>query len=278
MNKIFCINKPKFISSNFYLKKIKRKYKVKKAGFSGTLDPFASGNLICAFNQYTKLFRFIKKDIKRYKGVIWLGVKSDSMDIENVLSVDYHKKLNIDDIRNVFTELSLLNGNSKLKYIPPKFSAKKIAGNRAYDLARKGIDFEMKESEMSIFDLKLHNYNHPFISFEASVSEGGYIRSLANVILDRLKSFGTLSSLHRISEGKFHFNNEVELNILDYLNIDENLYLGDYKNIEYGKKLDINDFENKNNGTYYIFNNNLLSVIKIEEDKVSYELNRIEIC
>ena len=87
MNKIFCINKPKFISSNHYLKRIKRKYKVKKAGFSGTLDPFASGNLICAFGQYTKLFRFLEKRKKKYLATIWLGCESDSMDIENILNI-----------------------------------------------------------------------------------------------------------------------------------------------------------------------------------------------
>jgi len=79
-NKLFVVNKPLHISSNFYLRKIKRKYKVKKAGFSGTLDPFACGCLIVAFGQYSKLFQFLKKTPKKYRATIWLEAISDSLD------------------------------------------------------------------------------------------------------------------------------------------------------------------------------------------------------
>ena len=208
MNKLFCINKPKFISSNNYLRKIKRKYNTKKAGFSGTLDPFASGNLICAFGQYTKLFRFLEKSKKKYLATIWLGATSDSMDIENILSINSHKKINTTDIKSVFSQIN----KQTLTYIPPKYSAKKVNGVRAYNLARNDVDFELKKQTMFIYEIEFLNYSHPFITFEVSVSEGGYIRSLAEIILDKLKSSGTLSSLHRISEGNFFFEDEKELN------------------------------------------------------------------
>ena len=84
MNKLFVVNKPLHISSNFYLRKIKRKYKTKKAGFSGTLDPFACGCLIVGFGQYTKLFQFLKKTPKTYRTTIWLGATSNSLDNENI--------------------------------------------------------------------------------------------------------------------------------------------------------------------------------------------------
>ncbi|NOX15711.1 MAG: tRNA pseudouridine(55) synthase TruB, partial [Epsilonproteobacteria bacterium] len=87
MNRIFVANKPKGISSNFFLKKIKRRYDIKKAGFSGTLDPFASGVLIVAFGQFTKLFRFLDKTPKRYIATLWIGASSPTLDIEKIENV-----------------------------------------------------------------------------------------------------------------------------------------------------------------------------------------------
>lgn len=274
MNKLFCINKPKFISSNNYLRKIKRKYNTKKAGFSGTLDPFASGNLICAFGQYTKLFRFLEKSKKTYNATIWLGAISPSMDLENILSINSHKSLDFADIKSVFHDLY----KKTLSYLPPKYSAKKINGKRAYDLARADIDFELKSLEMFIYDIKFINYSHPFINFDVCINEGGYVRSLAEIILGKLHSKGTLSSLHRIKEGDFYFNYEEKLDITKYLNIKENIYLGEKEKIINGKKLDINDLKNKEDETCFVINNEFLSVLKIEQGTVSYVLNRIKIC
>ena len=99
MNRLFVVKKPVFISSNSYLKKIKWKYKNKKAGFSGTLDPFACGCLIVAFGQYPKLFRYLKKTPKTYRTTIWLDVLSDSLDIENIEHQTRISKLNESDIK-----------------------------------------------------------------------------------------------------------------------------------------------------------------------------------
>ena len=81
LNKLIVVKKPMFRSSNSYLNEIKREYRNKKAGFSGTLDPFACGCLIVAFGQYSKLFRYLKKTPKTYRAVIWLGASSESLDI-----------------------------------------------------------------------------------------------------------------------------------------------------------------------------------------------------
>ncbi|MBS9782582.1 MAG: tRNA pseudouridine(55) synthase TruB, partial [Arcobacter sp.] len=176
MNKLIVINKPINISSNFYLKKVKRKYKNKKAGFSGTLDPFAKGCLIVAFGQYSKLFKYMKKTPKTYRAVIWLGAVSSSLDIENIESIKDEKLLSSSVLSKEIKNLIGIH-----EYYPPKFSAKKINGKRAYDLARENKDFELKKSSMEVYETKFIRYNHPFISFEASVSEGSYIRSLAQI-------------------------------------------------------------------------------------------------
>jgi len=275
MNKIFVVQKPLFISSNNYLRKIKRKYNLKKVGFSGTLDPFAKGTLICATNQYTKLFRFLKKSPKLYKGTIWLGAKSDSLDIENITSIQNHKILNKTDIINVLQDLK---SKEYIKYIPPKYSAKKINGKKAYELARADKNIDLKECQMQLFDIQLVNYNHPFITYYSLVSEGSYIRSLSQIILDKLDSNGTMSFLERIKEGDFNFENEEYLDIISYLNIKENSFSGYNDDLLLGKKLSVDDFEHKNNGIYMVNIKTFLSIIQIQDNKVSYLLNRISIC
>ena len=271
MNRLFVVNKPIFISSNFYLNRIKRKYKNKKAGFSGTLDPFAKGCLIVAFGQYSKLFRYLKKTPKKYKAVIWLGASSDSLDIENITIENISpKKIDIDFIKKTFNDLL-----GDIEYLPPKYSAKKIDGKRAYDLARAGVDFETKKIKSTIYDIKFLHYCHPFITVEIEVSEGSYIRSIAQIFLDKIGSIGTLSYLERLNEGKFIFDNEKALNPLEYLDLPINRYVGTKEWFELGKKLDINYFDNKNNGEYLIIFDTFFSVVKIEDQKVSYILNKV---
>ncbi len=270
MNRLFVVKKPVNISSNFYLKKIKRKYKNKKAGFSGTLDPFACGCLIVAFGQYPKLFQFLKKTPKTYRTTIWLGSQSESLDIENVYSIEESKKLDINIIQK---ELENLKGS--LKYLPPKYSAKKIDGKRAYDLARGGVDFEMKKVISEVYEVKFINYNHPFISFDISVSEGSYIRSIAQILLDRLGTIGTLSYLERLNEGKFSFEGEKALNPLEYLDLKENEYTGSKEWFDLGKKLQIEYFEIQEDGNYLIPFDTFFAIIRIEKREVKYVLNKI---
>ncbi|PLY08257.1 MAG: tRNA pseudouridine(55) synthase TruB [Arcobacter sp.] len=272
LNKLIVVNKPMFMSSNSYLNRIKRKYKNKKAGFSGTLDPFAKGCLIVAFGQYSKLFQFFQKTPKTYRAVIWLGVVSDSLDIENVVSVNEENRLNIEDIKKELKSLE-----KEIEYYPPKFSAKKIDGERAYNLAREGKDVEMKKSVMKIFDTNFISYNHPFITFEASVSEGSYIRSLAQILLERLNRVGTLSYLNRLNEGKFFYENEKDLNPLDYLDMEEISYSGDKSYFEQGKKILIEYLDKNEDGKYLVKFDDFFSIIEIEKKEVKYILNRIMI-
>ncbi len=271
MNRLFVVNKPIFISSNFYLKKIKRKYKNKKAGFSGTLDPFAKGCLIVAFGQYTKLFRYLKKTPKSYKAVIFLGAHSSSLDIENI---EVSNNI-IDPIDQNIIKKELLDLKGKLEYLPPKYSAKKIDGKRAYDLARAGVDFETKKITSIIFDIKFLSYCHPFITFEISVSEGSYIRSIAQIFLDKIDQIGTLSYLERLNEGKLRFEDEKELDPLKYIDLPINHYSGTQEWFELGKKLSIEYFSQKEDGEYLVIFDQFFSIIKIVDQNISYSLNKV---
>lgn len=270
INKLIVVNKPLFISSNFYLTKIKKKYKNKKAGFSGTLDPFAKGCLIVAFGQYSKLFKYLKKTPKTYRAVVWLGAQSESFDIEKVISVDLVERINEEEIK---LQLNALVG--ELEYIPPKFSAKKIDGVRAYELARQGHDVELNKCKMNIYDTKFISYRHPFITIETTVSEGSYIRSFAQILLEKLNTVGTLSYLERVNEGAFFFDNEKDLNPLDYIDLPLNKYFGTVEWLNTGKKISVDYLEKKENGKYLIITDKFFSIIEIEDMDVKYLLNKV---
>ncbi len=250
---------------------VKRKYKTKKVGFSGTLDPFATGCLIVATGQYTKLFQYLDKTPKSYSATLWLGANSASLDIENVDSISEVAPFEQEKIEEVLASLQ-----GELSYYPPKYSAKKIGGRRAYEMARAGDDVALKPITSMIHEIKLLSYNHPFVHFEATVSEGTYIRSLGAVIADRLGIDATLSSLHRIHEGRFRFENEKALNPFEYLAIPRNTYTGDNNYLELGKKLSLDYFETKEDGTYLVETENFYSIIEITDGTITYKLNRLE--
>ena len=198
------------------------------------------------------------------------------MDIENVSDISPHKKLHSDDIINVLGELAK---RCEIEYIPPKYSAKKVNGKRAYALAREDKEVELKTSVMQVFELSLVSYNHPFITYRAAVSEGSYIRSLSQIILSNLGAKGTMSYLRREQEGLFAYESEKFLDVLAYLDLETNECTADaVEKIYYGKKLGVSDFKNKNNGIYMLNLDGFLSIIKIEDSQVSYLLNRIKAC
>jgi len=270
MNRLFVVNKPIFCSSNGYMKHIKRKYRSKKVGFSGTLDPFATGCLIVATGQYTKLFQYLEKTPKTYRATLWLGANSPSLDIEKV---DHIQELKAFPEKAIQDALASLQG--VIDYYPPKFCAKKINGKRAYELARSGEEVTLCTITSKIHEITLLHYTHPFIHFEATVSEGTYIRSLGALIADHLGVDGTLSSLQRMREGRFTYEGEKALDPFKHLSLPRNTYTGDESWLELGKKLSIGYFEKKSNGIYLIETANLFSIIEIVEEEVSYRFNRI---
>ncbi len=273
MNKLFVARKPLFKSSNFFLTKIKRKYKNKKAGFSGTLDPFACGVLLVAFGQYPKLFPYLKKTPKTYQACLWLGMQSASLDLENINSIMHPKQIQKLELENI--KIALKNLEGEITYTPPIFSAKKIKGKRAYALARTGEIPALKEQVMNIFKTKFLAYKHPFLSFELSVSEGAYVRSFAQILCERLETLGSLSYLKRMNEGEFFYDNEKLLNPLDFLDLKENFYKGKKEYFSDGKLLDLKDFKYQENDLYFVKFDNFFSIIEISEEKIIYKLNKI---
>lgn len=218
--------KPPNISSLSFANAIKGGLKnmgfsVKKIGFGGTLDPFAQGMLILGINGYTKLLPHLEKSYKTYRAVLFLGLESRSLDIENIVKIHKIAPFSNEDIHNAIKDIKGI-----ITYKPPKFSAKHINGVRAYNLMRQGIEFDIKEIKTDIKKLEILNYSHPFLSFEVCVSEGGYVRSIGEMIANNLGVYGSLCSLERIQEGKWHYYNmlkdyeaNIRQNILDCINV-----------------------------------------------------------
>ncbi|MGP1561151.1 MAG: tRNA pseudouridine(55) synthase TruB [Helicobacteraceae bacterium] len=270
MNRLFVARKPPFISSNKFLSRLKLKYACSSAGFSGTLDPFASGALLVAFGQYTKLFRFFKKTPKIYQATVLLGAKSPSLDIERIERVESVALL---DPKQIVRALESLKGEQE--QMPPAFSAKRLGGKRAYELARRGASVSLAPKKIEVYEARLLHYRHPFLTFEASVSEGAYIRVLAQDLLERLGSWGTLCSLARLNEGDFSYAGEAPLNPLEFLNLPQNFYLG-AKNLHDAPRLSAQDLSLKADGIYYIKDTEL-RIIAIENSRVKYLVNSIRI-
>ena len=271
-NRLFVAYKPSGISSNHFLGKLKRKYGVKSAGFSGTLDPFASGVLVVAFGSFTRFFRFFKKEPKVYRATLWLGASCISQDNENIDSVEVLSKFD-----ESFLKEQISNLVGELTYTPPKFSAKKIDGKRAYEMARNGVEFELKTQKMQVFSCEILSYMHPFLTFEIAVSEGGYIRSFGQILAKNLGVKATLSALERLSEGEFKFQNEKALNPLIYLNLKENFYNGEINDIKFGKKLNSHDFKFSEFGRYIVHLENEFAILEFDESGVKYLLNKVKI-
>jgi len=271
VNRLFVAYKPTGIGSNQFLSKLKRKYNNKKAGFTGTLDPFAKGVLIVGFGSHTKLFRFLNKTPKTYRATLWLGADSPSLDTEMIENVEIVPEIEESKVKEIVESL-----RGELEYEPPIFSAKRINGQRAYDLARAGKEVVLNKINSTIYESNLIHYKHPFVTFEATVSEGTYIRSLGRIIAHKLGvKDGSLSALDRLNEGQFRYNNEEPLDIKKSLNIPLNVYTGDEENIRYGRVLAIEDLEIKEEGYYWLDNGDNISVINIKENSVNYELGRI---
>jgi len=180
---------------------LKKKYNIKrfKVGHAGTLDPLATGLLVICTGKMTKQINGFVVDDKEYTGVIQLGSTTPSYDLESeidhVFPTEHITQASIDKITKQFV--------GEIKQTPPIFSAKKVDGKRAYELARKGIEVQLKANDITITSLDLKLIDKDQVEFTVNCSKGTYIRSLANDIGKALNSGGHLIELRRTRSGEF---------------------------------------------------------------------------
>ncbi len=169
-----------------------------RVGHAGTLDPFATGLLIILLGEHTKKSdEFLKLD-KVYETTITLGATSSTGDTEGELTQVSDEKPNEQAVNDVLTQFT-----GQITQTPPMYSAIKINGQRAYNLARKGEQVEMPSRQVTIHSIELLSYDYPEIRIRTNVSSGTYIRSLAQDIGDVLGTGAYCSQLRRISIGDY---------------------------------------------------------------------------
>lgn len=213
MQGIICVNKPRGWTSFDVVNKIKHIYNTSKVGHLGTLDPMAEGVLPVAIGRATKLFDYYLKKSKSYIAEFEFGRETDTLDNDGktILTTD------IIPSKEEITKI-LPNFLGEIMQTPPKYSAVKINGRRAYDLARKDIDFEIKPKPVKIDNFICTKQISPTtFEFVIDCSAGTYIRSLARDVAKMLNTVATMTKLMRVRSGEFELKDvktieEVEAN------------------------------------------------------------------
>lgn len=267
---ILVINKEKNITSRDVVNKLCKILHTKKIGHTGTLDPIATGVLVCLTDKHTKLVDVLTSTYKEYIATIKLGIKTDTLDITgNIIEKNNNYDLDINIINNV---LNSFIGKSVQEV--PIYSAVSINGKRLYEYARNNIEVTLPKREVTIKEIELLEYNKDIIKFRCIVSKGTFIRSLIKDICDKLNVYGTMSDLVRTKQGKFSIkdaytiedisnNNYKSLDLKDVLNLQEiELDNSLYKKVINGNVLYLNYNgyilfkENNTDIALYYFENN----------------------
>ena len=246
INGLIVVNKPEGYTSRDVVNKLNHIFGTKKIGHTGTLDPIATGVLVCCIGSYTKLVNHLTSYDKEYIAEIKLGIKTDTGDITgNVIEEDYNYDVNSDMILKVFKEFP-----KTYNQVVPKYSAVKINGKKLYEYARENIDIELPKREVNIYSLELLEFNNGIIKFKTKVSKGTYIRSLIEDLCIKLNVLGTMNSLIRTKQGNFDINIAVDL-----FDIDEHTHL--LKTEEF---LDVNTYTLNKKLYDLVINGNMLKI------------------
>ena len=206
MNGLLVVNKEKNLTSRDVVNKLTKIFNTKKIGHTGTLDPIATGVLVCLFGKYTKLVDLLTSLDKKYIAQIKLGIKTDTGDITG--NIIEKKEFNItqEDILKIFKSFP-----KSYYQTVPKYSAIKINGKKLYEYARNNIEIELPKREVKILSLELINFEKDIITFKTHVSKGTYIRSLIEDICEQLNTVGTMNDLIRIKQGEFELKDSYTL-------------------------------------------------------------------
>ena len=206
MEGIIVVNKPKGITSFDVIRKLKKILKTKKIGHTGTLDPLATGLMLICIGKATKLASDLEAKAKVYIANFDIGYATDTYDIEGKKIVE-----NIIDVSKEDLEQSIKKFIGNIKQVPPMYSAIKIDGNKLYHLARKGIEVERPERDVTIEYINLLDFKDNKAKIETKVSKGCYIRSLIYDIGQDLGTYATMTALQRKQVGDYSLEDSYSL-------------------------------------------------------------------
>lgn len=214
MTGFIIVDKEEGLSSAQEVNKIKRLLNV-PCGHMGTLDPMASGVLPVAVGNAARLFDYFLDKHKTYVADFRFGADSDTLDTTGLV------KENAEYVPTESQILSVLNEfEGEINQVPPKYSAKNVNGKRGYELARSGIEFELKPKKVNIYKIELTGQiSENTFRFEIECGGGTYIRSIARDLGHRLQTFAIMSFLKRTQSGIFSIENSVKTKFLTAENI-----------------------------------------------------------
>jgi tRNA pseudouridine55 synthase len=198
MDGIIAVDKPAGISSARVVARLKKRPGVKKVGHTGTLDPFATGVLLCGINKGTRLSRFLIGGEKSYLAGVHLGVDTDTLDAEGEVTASAEDGM-VNGLAEDQVVAAVAGFKGPQKQIPPVYSALKHNGVPLYRLARQGRPVEKPARDIEIYDIHVTSMELPLVEMDVHCSSGTYIRSLARDIGALLGCGAHLASLCRTS-------------------------------------------------------------------------------
>lgn len=281
------VYKPQGMSSAAVVGKIKKKFNLKKVGHMGTLDPLACGVLPIAVGKATKMFDYFLNKKKTYIVNCEFGYETSSLDLgtEKINEASF-----VPTLEDVVKATKSFLG--KIKQQPPIYSAKKIDGKKAYELARDGKDVVLKDVEVEIFKFDcLSQINNTTFKFEIECSSGTYVRSLIRDLAYKLNTYATVVFLERTKTDFFDATNAIKLDDLLSSNINlENVLIKieqTFKNIKQ-VQVDNLQFDKLKNGliiktnlsdennVFIVYDNQLLGVAEIKNKQIKLKTYLLE--
>ncbi|MCY7007953.1 tRNA pseudouridine(55) synthase TruB [Fusobacterium simiae] len=280
MEGIIVVNKPKGITSFDVIRKLKKILNTKKIGHTGTLDPLATGVMLVCVGKATKLASDLEAKDKVYIADFDIGYATDTYDIEGKKIAENIIEISKEDLEN---SIKKFIGN--IKQVPPMYSAIKIDGNKLYHLARKGIEVERPERDVTIEYINLLDFKNNKAKIETKVSKGCYIRSLIYDIGQDLGTYATMITLQRKQVGDYSLEISYNLeqiedmalnNNFEFLKSVEEIFSYDRYNLQTEKELilykngnTVKIKENLENKKYRIyFQNEFLGLANVENSNL----------
>ncbi len=212
INGWIALDKPAGLTSTRAVSIIRRLFNAQKAGHAGTLDPLATGMLPIALGEATKTVAHMVDAQKIYEFTLKWGEETDTGDTEGTITETSDKRPDETAVRDVLEQF-----RGEITQTPPRYSAILIDGERAYDLARHGEEFEIPSRQVEIFELELLKTSEIEASFRTRCGKGTYIRSLARDIARQLGTFAHIINLRRLSVGTFCADDMIKLEMLEEL-------------------------------------------------------------
>lgn len=204
---ILVIDKPDGVTSHDVVARVRKRFKMKKVGHAGTLDPLATGVLVVLLGKATKLSNKFTAFDKAYKATMVLGTKTTTADIQGEVIAQKP----FDDIMPERIGEVVDRFRGEIQQVPPMYSAVKHKGRKLYELARKGIEVEREPRCVTVHKLLVREIILPEVKFYVECSKGTYIRQLADDIGDALGCGACISQIQRTKVGRFALEDAVTL-------------------------------------------------------------------